>query len=132
MIGGAFLDRSYRRLIDFGVGAVQQNFVVHQSLRDPVRPQSVNARLSPLSPCQTGGALSPGGVDSSQACRHRPAPVEAQHRNSFDFARLSVWRAATRSATTAATHPVAQQAESERRSSAGSPCCTNRSFGSEE
>ena len=46
-----------------------------------------------------------------------PAPVEAQHRNSADFARLSGWRAATRSTTPAAT--AAQQHQREQRSSAG-------------
>src|SRR4029077_2542073 len=81
MIGGAFPDRSHRRLIDFGVGAFQQNFVVHQSLRDPVRPRSVNARPSPLSPCQKEGAYSARGADGSQApsATERP-PIEARRR----------------------------------------------------
>jgi len=42
---------------------------------------------------------------------HRTAPVEVQHRNSFDFARLSCWRAATRSATPAATRDATAPSE---------------------
>jgi hypothetical protein len=42
---------------------------------------------------------------------HRTAPVEVQHRNSFDFARLSCWRAATRSATPAATRNATAPSE---------------------
>jgi hypothetical protein len=44
--------------------------------------------------------------------------VEPQHRNSPDFARLLGRCPATRSATAAATHPVAQREESDGRSGA--------------
>jgi hypothetical protein len=89
-----------RHLIVGGLKAVQENCAVHRFLGHPIALTDLALRWR----CQKGAQRR-----SDRAGFRFGLAAEPQQRHNVDFARLLSRPTATRSATAAATHPVAQR-----------------------